>query len=724
MLGARTRMLMVCMLLVLSGGALSVGVQPAFAAAEFSLESSFGAQGTGLGDFEGPRAVAVEASTGDVFVMDVGNARVQKLEPQAGGGYQPVGEIATWGPKNNKAFKLGSYSGIAVDDSSGAFARDVYVASSKYVFQFKPKAGDPNEYEYSRTLLESPSKKEPVDGVAVDSSGHVYVTYGQSLSVLEPTGTVLASAQALSSPAQGAAVAGGYVYLTGAAMGLERYKLGAGYELEEGTVIATAPAGAAFQALAAGGEGHVYVDAEEAGASHVEAFAASAPAGSAPVEEFAMGEIGASSGIAYSDRKGHGRTVYVSDATSDEVHVFGYVGPPEVTKCGATPTAEGATVACTIAPEAPQATWKLAYRPIGGGGFSEVLSGTITAPGEVKGEITGLEPASEYDYSLSATNTNSGSGEARVEEAFRTKPRAPLPVPSEASGVSERAATLNGTVNPENSGTTQIHFQYGPCVSEASCYMSPYPESTPVTSVASGYGAVALSSEPVEGLQPGTAYHYRLVATNPAGEAVSEQGASFTTVFEPAQAFTGPASEVSQTEATISGTINPNGQLTTYTWEIGTSTSYGTSITGSISSPPGEAGTPESIAHVLTGLLPTTTYHYRLIASNNRATVYGADQTFTTPAYPPEALTLTAPSSPALLPALLPVPAPPANGGVLGAKAVKPTKAQKLSKALKACKKDVRKSKRLTCEKAARKKYASKQTAHKQPGRAGHKQTA
>ncbi len=718
MLGARRRALMACMVLVLSGGTLSVGVQRAFAAAEFSLESSFGAQGTGLGDFEGPRALAVEASTGDVFVVDVGNARVEKLEPQAGGGYEPVGEIAAWGPKNNKAFKLGSYSGIAVDDSSGAFAGDVYVASAnKYVLQFKPKAGHPNEYEYTKELFKSSSpKKKPVYGVAVDSSGHVFVTYGQSLSVFEPTGTELTpGAQALSSPAEGVAVAGGYVYLTGAAMGLERYKLGASYELEDETVIARAPAGAAFQALAAGGEGHVYVDVEEAGASRVEVFAGSATAESAPVEEFAAGEIGASSGIAYSARKSHGRTVYVSDATSDEVHVFGYVGPPEVTRCSATPTAEGATVACTIAPEAPQATWKLAYRPIGGS-FSEVLTGTITAPGEVKGEITGLEPASEYDYSLSATNTNGGSGEARVEEAFQTKPRAPLPVPSEASGVSERAATLNGTVNPENSGATLVHFQYGPCVSEASCATSPYPENTPVTTVASGYGAVPVS-EPVEGLQPGATYHYRLVAVNPAGEAVSGEEASFTTVFEPAEAFTGPASEVSQTTATISGTINPNGQLTTYTWEIGTSTSYGTSITGSLSSPAGEASTPESIAHVLTGLPPDTTFHYRLVASNRSGTVYGADQTFTTPANPPEALTLTAPPSPALLPTLLPVSAPPASGGVLGAKEVKLTKAQKLSKALKACKKDKNKSKRLSCEKTARKQYAAKKTAHKKPGR-------
>jgi hypothetical protein len=46
--------------------------------------------------------------------------------------------------------------------------------------------------------------------------------------------------------------------------------------------------------------------------------------------------------------------------------------------------------------------------------------------------------------------------------------------------------------------------------------------------------------------------------------------------------------------------------------------------------------------------------------------------------------------------------------GVLPSKVVKPTKAQLLAKALKACKKDKKKSKRVACEKAARKKYGSK----------------
>ena len=46
--------------------------------------------------------------------------------------------------------------------------------------------------------------------------------------------------------------------------------------------------------------------------------------------------------------------------------------------------------------------------------------------------------------------------------------------------------------------------------------------------------------------------------------------------------------------------------------------------------------------------------------------------------------------------------------GVKASKAVKLSQAQKLAKALKACKKDKQKSKRLACEKQARKKYGAK----------------
>ena len=41
----------------------------------------------------------------------------------------------------------------------------------------------------------------------------------------------------------------------------------------------------------------------------------------------------------------------------------------------------------------------------------------------------------------------------------------------------------------------------------------------------------------------------------------------------------------------------------------------------------------ESGHRSLQNLTPSSTYHYRIVATNNDARTYGADRTFTTPAY-------------------------------------------------------------------------------------------
>src|SRR5580698_250889 len=68
-------------LALMSGGVLSVDCHTALAATTFKLESSFGAQGSGTGQFEAPGAVAVEVSTGDAFVLDTKNERIEKFQP-------------------------------------------------------------------------------------------------------------------------------------------------------------------------------------------------------------------------------------------------------------------------------------------------------------------------------------------------------------------------------------------------------------------------------------------------------------------------------------------------------------------------------------------------------------------------------------------------------------------------------------------------------------------
>ena len=84
---------------------------------------------------------------------------------------------------------------------------------------------------------------------------------------------------------------------------------------------------------------------------------------------------------------------------------------------------------------------------------------------------------------------------------------------------------------------------------------------------------------------------------------------------------TDDASTVTTTSATVAGTVNANGR-TTYHFDDGTTTAYGSRAP----SPDAVAGS-DSTAHLvsvtLTGLLPGTTYHFRLVATNSRGTTAG-----------------------------------------------------------------------------------------------------
>jgi hypothetical protein len=90
---------------------------------------------------------------------------------------------------------------------------------------------------------------------------------------------------------------------------------------------------------------------------------------------------------------------------------------------------------------------------------------------------------------------------------------------------------------------------------------------------------------------------------------------------------TGVATGVGKGGATLRGTVNPNGQATTYRFDIGKTTAYG------MQTPVASAGSGEAAvaaSHAIGGLAPSTTYHFRLRATNSYGTAVGGDRTFRT----------------------------------------------------------------------------------------------
>ena len=95
---------------------------------------------------------------------------------------------------------------------------------------------------------------------------------------------------------------------------------------------------------------------------------------------------------------------------------------------------------------------------------------------------------------------------------------------------------------------------------------------------------------------------------------------------------TGAATAVTADSAMLGGSVDAKWAPTTYRFEYGPTTAYG-SLT-----PTADAGSGGAVAAAATlgGLSPSTTYHYRLVATNSGGVSTGADKTFTTAALPPD----------------------------------------------------------------------------------------
>lgn len=135
-------------------------------------------------------------------------------------------------------------------------------------------------------------------------------------------------------------------------------------------------------------------------------------------------------------------------------------------------------------------------------------------------------------------------------------PTAPIVNTGHASNVTFSSASLAGSVDPRGQETTYV-FQYGPTRS--------YGSQTPLSPAGSGTRAISVSQS-VSGLQPLTTYHYRIVASSPAGTTKGTDRTFTTPEIPLSLAITGVPNPVVfgsslLVEGTLSGTAGGNHEI-------------------------------------------------------------------------------------------------------------------------------------------------------------------
>ena len=185
-----------------------------------------------------------------------------------------------------------------------------------------------------------------------------------------------------------------------------------------------------------------------------------------------------------------------------------------------------------------------------------------------------------------------------------------------ATNVGKTSVTFNGLTNPNGLATT-VYFEYGLTTS--------YGSQTATQSLGNGTTSQTVV-DTSSTLQPNTTYHYRINATNSVGNVVGSD-VVFTTLADPPTAVSAATTAITNTTATLSGAVNPNGRATNVYFEFGPTILYGNTTPVQ---PLGVGTSAVNITAAITGLSPNTTYHCHIVATNAGGTASGSDITFTT----------------------------------------------------------------------------------------------
>lgn len=592
----------------------------------------------------GETFVAVDNSSGprggDVYVIEENTIDVVK--PNAAGALEEAGKELLPPPEGFSLHGAFSAAGLAIDRATGA----VFVANPghRVIDEYN------NEDVYQRALKGPTGSFAPVAVAVEGSTGDIYAADGANKEVdeLDASGKYVGGlaqppAGPLTAPLGVAVNASGQLAVADAINGAI-YMFGAAISVpyvSTGGVTAVERTGAQLEGVV-NPEGEAVTSCQfEYGTStaygHTAACVPAPGSGSSPVPVSAEAS-GLAPGATYHYRlvaSSAGGTDTGRDATFVTENVVSELQTEAATNVeqhgfGAAP--DSATLHGSFAPDGSDTHYYFEY------GETEAYGSVSPAlPGADAGEaftlehletsIAGLKSATRYHYRLVATNA---FGALRSADATFATPAqvfaAPVLEGVPASGVSQFAATLHGTIQT-GEAVVNYRFEYGTSTAYGS--VAPIPDGyTPITA------EPVQVSQPVSDLQAGTVYHYRIVASSPGATEVAGPDETFTTLPVPAPSVaTGAASGVGVGAATLSGTIDPHGWDTSYSFQYGPSTAYGSSWPTVLVDMGALEGAQPVVVSV-PNLLPGTTYHYRLVAANGGGTAYGPDMTFTTAAYP------------------------------------------------------------------------------------------
>jgi hypothetical protein len=516
---------------------LALGVTAA--QAELVHSTTFGSEGSGDSQFHEPRGIGVDQTTldptsGDVYVADTGNARVEQFDST--GHF-----ISAWGwgvADGASSFEvctsacraglpgggIGQFvrpSSVAVDSSSGTSQGDVYV--SDYVNESN---GVVDKFSPSGSLIATISgpsegvKFEYISDLTVDAYGDLWVSSNTTVYEFNPDGQLLAQFKPNYSYIAGLAVdAAGNLYLI---VGSSTEKWSASARANSSPVVIDRNYASGLAVDLSTGD--LFVDL---GASIDQWSEAGNSLGN-----FGSGSLTEGGQIAYNPEAllpGAGRSggLYVANEGKDDVAVF---APPALAAPtvqsggeGATAiTAKAATLNAKIDANGLDTRVYFEYGPTTAYGSSSAAPpgvdiGSNFATAMAAGNVSELSPSTTYHYRVVATNalgttygpdlTFTSLPPLKAETAFATK-------------VTATSVELHAKINAEGFAA-HYHFEYGTSAS--------YGQDLPVPDgsllAVEGNQEVAVQ---VESLQPGANYYFRVVASDSA-ITVASGGQSFTT---------------------------------------------------------------------------------------------------------------------------------------------------------------------------------------------------